>query len=226
MSHNPNRVAGNNGVRRVVRRYDPSLGHRRARGGGPQGIDLADLQKREATGRGWRVVAFKGDEFEVIYEMIAARNATGVIKHEEADRLVRVLRGQLYATMDGTIVTIRSGQFLELPKGTTYELSSEVADDVEVLFCQGAGYEEGVEVVRETDTSNPIPKTTPDPERKPVPKRKSAGKAMAAAEKAAAERKRRQEDRIIAQKSPPTTLVGQNEPGANLRPMGDPGDAV
>ena len=224
MSHNPNRAMGANS-RRVARKYDPKAGHRRKRGGGPQGIDLGELQNRESTSRGWRVTCHKGDEFEMVYELIAAHNATGKIKNDSSDRAIRVLRGQLFVLVDGNIITVREGQAYSIPKGTEYELCSDTARDVEVLICQGSDYEDGVEIIVESDVANPNPMTTAIPEQMPVPKRSSTGKALEAAQKISSEKMARQAARNPARKKGGVaSLPGVNEPGANLRPMGDPGE--
>lgn len=221
MSHNPNRAMGADSRR--ARRYDPKAGHRRKRGGGPQGIDLGDLHDRENTLRGWRVFYHKGDEFEMVYELIAARNATGKIKNDSSDRAIRVLRGQLFILIEGNIITIREGQAYSIPKGTEYELCSDTARDVEVLLCQGSNYEEGVEIITESEVNNPNPVTTVAPEQIPVERRSSTGKAMETAQKISAEKMARQAARNPAKKKGVATLPGANEPGANLTPMGDPG---
>lgn len=223
MGFNPNRAVGKN-MRRTARRYDPKAGHRRARNAGPQGIDLGELQHRENTGRGWRVISFRGDDFEMVYELIAAHNATGTIKNDQADRALRVLHGRLFVLMNGEIITIREGQGVNLPKGSKYELSSDVASDVEVIFCQGSDYENGIEVVEPSDAINPTPLTSV-PTTQPDTKRNPTGKAMSAAEKISAEKMRRQAARDITKgKTSEDDLVGQSVPGANLRPMGDPGE--
>jgi mannose-6-phosphate isomerase-like protein (cupin superfamily) len=221
MSHNPNRAVGNHG-RRVERRYNPHMGHRRSRSSGPQGVYLADLEHKETTNRGWRVTYFKGDDFEVAYELIAARNATGLIKNENSDRVIRVLRGHLFILIHGEIVTVRDGQSYAIPKGTEYELSSDMGVDAEVIICQGRNYEEELEIIRKSDASNPIP-STPMPKQDNTPRREPTGKAMEAAQMIAAEKMKRQAARSPVKKKVPDTLPGQNLPGANLKPMGDPG---
>jgi mannose-6-phosphate isomerase-like protein (cupin superfamily) len=135
MSHNPNRAAG--ASRKKARRNNPHAGHRRRRPTTPQGVDYGDIHSRSITDRGWKVEYFGGDDFEVVYELIAAGNATGKIKNDDADRTVRVLEGILYVLVPGSLpAEVRKNQVCTFPKGTEYELSSSMHGDVEVLFCR------------------------------------------------------------------------------------------
>jgi mannose-6-phosphate isomerase-like protein (cupin superfamily) len=167
---------------------------------------------------------FKGEEFEVRYELIAAHNATGKIKNDEADRVVRVLRGQLFILQDGNIVTLREGQAYSLPKGTEYEMCSDNSSDVEVLLCQGSNYEKNVKIIEESEISNVNPVTVIQD--RTVPPRRKSSKAMEAAQMISSEKMARQAARNPAKKKLSSALPGQNEPGANLQPMGDPGEGT
>lgn len=136
MSYNPNRASGSN-TRKTARKYDPRTGHRRAKDNTPLGIAPSDLSLREVTNRGWRIPHFEGEEFEVVYELIAAGNSSGVIKNSESDRVIRVIRGHLFVLAGGETISLREGQVFSVEKGTEYEFASDMGSDVEVLFCQG-----------------------------------------------------------------------------------------
>lgn len=229
MSHNPNRVAGGNVARRHARKYMPHLGHRRSGPSTPQGVDFGDIRNRTPTNRGWKIIHFEGDDFEMIYELIAAGNATGKVKHETADRSFRVLEGSLYVLLDGqSPIELRRNQGFSLPKGTEYELSSNTTADVEVLFCQGRGYEEGLEIIEKSCAvrSNPL---TVIPEAADRAPRVDGSKAAAAAEEIKQVRMARHRARTPAPKKNPdgtsaghgrSPLAGQAVTGANPRPIG------
>jgi hypothetical protein len=233
MSHNPNRGTGNN-RRRNARRYDPHAGHRRAGPTTPQGVDFQDIRNREVTNRGWKIVHFQGEDFEMIYELISAGSSTGKIKHETADRSIRVLEGCLYVLLAGqSPIELLRHQSFSISRGTEYELCSNSTADVEVLFCQGSKYEEGAEVIEEAQTVNVEPMTELPKENEMLP-RVDGTKAQVTAEAIKRERKARQQGRNPAPKKNPdgtpaghgrTPLAGQQVTGANPRPIGPNGYA-
>jgi mannose-6-phosphate isomerase-like protein (cupin superfamily) len=192
-------------------------------------VDFGDIRSRVATNRGWKITHFKGDAFEVIYELIAAGNATGKVKHETADRSFRVLEGGLYVLLDGqSPIEVRRNQAFSLPKGTEYELSSNTRADVEVLFCQGSDYEEGLEIIEEPHAVRSDPMTV-IPEAADRAPRVDGAKAQAAAAGIRRERMARQKARTpVPKKNPDGTpaghgrapLAGQAVTGTNPRPIG------
>jgi len=233
MSHNPNRAAGKV-RRRNARRYDPHAGHRRAGLTTPQGVDFGDIRDRISTNRGWKIIHFQGDDFEMIYELIAAGSATGKIKHEESDRSFRILEGRLFVLLGGqSPIELRRNQAFSIPKGTEYELSSSTTADVEILFCQGKNYEEGVEVIEESwvvgrEPMTAIPQTV---DRTP---RVDGEKARVIAEGIKQKRITRKKTRTpVPKKSSDgmpaghgrAPLAGQAVTGANPKPVGPGGYA-
>jgi mannose-6-phosphate isomerase-like protein (cupin superfamily) len=183
---------------------------------GPRGVNIADMRNREATAHGWRIPYFMGDDFEVIYEYICARNGTGVIKNADKDKCVRVLAGSLYVTVDGEIKTILTGQAYALLRDTEYELSSSGDTDVEVLICQNAGYEDTVEYITQPTATNPVMANTSPQE---LPPRNVVSKEKA--KRIAEDMKRQRDARTEAKKSPVKRGTVENELGEQVPPPVD-----
>lgn len=233
MSHNPNRGVGNRTHNRFKRKYDPSKGYRRTGAQNPQGVDLADIQNREVTGRGWKILYFQGEDYEMVYELIANGNSTGIVKNDKADRSVRVLEGQLYVLMDGEIITVSRGQSFSFPRGTEYEISAPSTSDVEVLFCQSRDYDQGVTQISEAQVLSKEPKmSVPNPAVESsrvdkVPAQKAAVKIRD--EKMRRQRARNPVPKKNADGSPAghgrAPLVGQQVSGTSPKPVGPGGYA-
>ncbi len=148
MSHNPMR----NKALAKHRQTDPFAGKRHSdytRGHGPRGMNLEDMRNRQTTPHGWRISYFEGEQFEVFYEYFCARNGTGRVKSDDHDRVIRVLAGSVYITLDGDILTLRTNGAISIPRGTEYELSTSAESDAELLICQGPGYIDSIEQVTE-----------------------------------------------------------------------------
>lgn len=155
MSYNPRRQQGLIRPRRE-RRLDPRAGVRHSdivAGRGPESASIVDVRDREPTSRGWKVVIHRGDEFEMIYEYICARNATGLVKSEQ-DRAVRVLSGEIFVTVNGHQTRLHGGLSFSLPKNTEYEMATSGVGDVELIFCQGPNYEETLEQLTAPEAVN------------------------------------------------------------------------
>jgi hypothetical protein len=170
----------------------------------------------------------------MIYELISAGSSTGKIKHETADRSIRVLEGCLYVLLVGEApIELTRHQSFSISRDTEYELCSNKTADVEVLFCQGSKYEEGVEVIEVAQTTNMEPMTELPKESEMLP-RVDGSKAQETAKAIKRDRMARQKTKNPAPKKNPdgtpvghgrTPLAGQQVTGANPRPIGPNGYA-
>lgn len=147
MSYNPGvHAVGPHPSRKQQRRYvDPRVvgtRHSELVGvHGPVGVSQVDLRNKVSTSSGWRVPYFSGEDFEVFYELICTRNATGKLCHKTLDRCVRVLSGQLFITHEGEVTTVLMNQVCTFTRGSEYELASPGDSDVELLIIQGKDYD-------------------------------------------------------------------------------------
>ena len=154
MSYNPIRAAGIVHPRREKKYPSPNAGVTHSqimKRRGAQSASIDDIRNRQITPRGWKVVYFQGDAFEMVYEFINAKNSTGLIKNKDLDRSFRVLSGQLFITIDTDIFPVNAGQSFSLPKDLVYQLATFGTGDTEVIFCQGPKYEETLTRVSEKD---------------------------------------------------------------------------
>ena len=192
MSYNPNRQK-NAAVKRQ-RRLDPRAGTRYSdvvSRFGPRAATISDVRSKVNTPRGWRVEIHKGEFFEMIYEFICARNATGVIKNDDQDRAIRVLSGSIFVTVGSEVFELTTGSSYAFPKGTEYQLSTAGDFDSEVVFCQGPDYEEMIEQLTPPDAVNVSTSIKlPDEIRSSLPK-VDRDKAQMHAERIQADRKAR-----------------------------------
>lgn len=236
MSYNPN-VHGKHGRQPARRRQiNPHAGTKHSdivRAMGPRGTNVEDIRNRQATPHGWRIPYFRGEEFEVYYEYLCARNGTGVIKSEEHDRCVRVLAGTMYLMRDGQIQTFYAGQAAVLPKGTEYELATSGDTDAELLICQGPQYEESVEHITQATETNPvmaqIPKEAPSRDTRVDPEKARQIAKKMQADRVAREKKRQPVPKKtvtneLGEEVPPPSgqapLAGQTVIGVNPKPVG------
>lgn len=236
MSYNPN-VHGKGGRKRTVRRaIDPHAGKKHSdlvRGHGPRGVNVADLRSRQNTPHGWKILYFEGEEFVVYYEYFCARNGTGVIRNQEHARVVRVLAGMIFLTMDSQILTFQTGQAVVLPKGTKYELATSGDTDAELLICEGPNYSKTVEQI--TDPLSVVVPTSLPQEAPLRSDRVDSERAKRAAEQMRAERKAQRDRRqpvatktitnelgetVPAPSGKRQPLAGQQVLGTNPRPVG------
>lgn len=204
---------------RKSRLVDPHSGRRHSdivNKNGQSVVHSSDLANRKVTASGWRIDYFNGD-FDVYYELMCARNASGLLRHETKDRCIRVLSGQLFVTVAGQITSVLTNQVCVLTKGTEYELATSGDSDVELLVTQDSKYDEDVDRVSEASVGNSTPRIRPTAQ--PIQSRSSSGKAQQAAE--ALQDARTQ--RIQARQRPVPRrpdLAGQQVIGVNPRPVG------
>jgi len=183
--YNPTRMNPNNLKRNSQRRYNPHAGRKHSdiiANQGPKSVFISDLAQRISTDRGWKIVHFEGEDFEVVYEYICSKNATGKIVNKEGDRCIRVLSGQIFLTVNADQISLRTGQAYPIPKGLEYELATLGTEDAEVLFCQKRDYEKEIEQLTESTAQNAkmIAVMPKDPT---LPSRISSDKAKLAASK-------------------------------------------
>jgi mannose-6-phosphate isomerase-like protein (cupin superfamily) len=239
MSYNPRvHTAGGPVSRKPRRIFDPRAGIKHStlvNKRGPVGASAADAMNRVATPSGWRILYFEGDTFEVYYELLCARNASGILRHPTKDRVVRVLAGQLFITSNGNIESVLLNQVCSLPSNTEYELASSGDSDVELFIIQGRDYETDVERLTAASATNGRSSFIPS-KIAPEVARVSADKAELEAARIRDERmvqERRKHQRSPVPKklnealpgsaTPPSQqppLPGQQVVGVNLRPMG------
>jgi len=246
MSYNPNRQSA--GARRAnrTRRLDPRAGHKASdivRLRGPQAATISDVRNKQNTPRGWKVDIHKGDQFEMVYEYICSRNASGMIRHTTLDRALRVLFGELYITIGDETAVLKSGDSYSLTAGMEYQIGTSGNYDTEVMFCQGPNYEETIEQLTPPQAINSellmrLPEEDPqqslfDPESRA---RAQEHATLLAKERHQREVARRQgatgqghqgapgEPAVEVGKTPPPTrrspLPGQQVRGVNPRPVG------
>lgn len=242
MSYNPNRQK--NALAKRQRKLDPRAGLRYSEvvsRFGPGAATIDDARSKVDTDRGWRVEIHKGDEFEMIYEFICSRNATGKIRNEDQDRAIRVLGGMVFLTIGSEVFELRAGSSYSFPKGVEYQLATSGDFDAEVIFCQGVDYEENIEQLTPPDL-NAVTKTRLPTEPLPGPPRVDNGKAQEQAERIKARRAAREVRKKLAlqnsggaeeaaspeaqvKKTPPprrgrAPLAAQQVVGVNPRPIG------
>jgi len=219
MSYNP-RVHGSDRRRKTRPAIDPRAGvkHSTTVGKhGPVGVSPVDVSNRVATPNGWRIPYYSGDTIEVYYELLCARNSTGLIKHEKKDRIIRVLAGQLFVTHDGVIESVLTNQVCSFPHGTEYAIASPGDSDVELFVTQDKDYESELEHVTAADAIN-AEAVYPFEE-------SHSGLSRVSPEKAAIEAGKRREarDQVRSGKKPVPrrpNLPGQQVAGFNPRPIG------
>jgi mannose-6-phosphate isomerase-like protein (cupin superfamily) len=233
MSYNPN-IHGKEGKRVARRRQaDPKAGKRHSdivRAMGPRGTNIEDIRNRQSTPHGWKIPYHQGEEFEMYYEYLCARNGTGVIRNDEHDRCIRILVGMLFVTRDSQITTLYAGQAVVMEKGSEYELATSGDTDAELLVCQGANYAATVEQVTQPTKTNPVmtqgPKEAPSRDSRVDPER---AKQTALMMKADRERRKQpvQKKTVVnelGQEVPAPSgkapLPGQSVIGINPKPVG------
>jgi mannose-6-phosphate isomerase-like protein (cupin superfamily) len=245
MSYNPHRHGTQAAQAKRQRNMNPHAGVKLSdiiARQGPQAATIDDYRGKVETPRGWRVEQFKGDTFEMIFEFICSKNSTGMIKHETEDRSLRVLGGELFVQINGTTARLRPGNAIAIPAGTEYSLATSGTTDAEVIFCQGAGYEDSLEQLSDpclNDVTRMLDVVEVDRALAPS----TSDKARAQAERIEAERRQREAAKRSAQsgqqvqqsggtsqeavvaKTPPrrAPLTGQQVQGMSPRPIGASG---
>lgn len=228
MSYNPARASGRPvaAVAKARQRIPvPGSGVRHsqiAQREGPRGINVADIRNRQETQRGWRVLTFKGDEFEMVYEYICARNHTGLIKNEKQDRCFRVLAGAVFVTIGEVTDQIQTGQSFAVPKDTEYVLATAGSTDAEVLFCQGADYDKNVTQISDPQKTSAAA-VSPEPKAPPQREARSTQSAVQAAKIEAERTAREKVKRTPVGKKERAPLPSQVVTGVSPRPVGAAG---
>jgi mannose-6-phosphate isomerase-like protein (cupin superfamily) len=243
MSYNPNRQKGT--TPRRQRRLDPRAGLRFSEvvsRYGPSAATIVDVRNKVDTSRGWRVDIHKGESFEMAYELICARNSTGMVKNEDQDRAIRVLAGLLYVTIGEEMFELQAGSSYSFPMGTEYQLATSGDFDSEVIFCQGPDYEDNLKQLSPPDAVSASMSLKLPAEVQPSLPMVDRSKAQEHAEKIKENRRLREAQRKQAmnqegssssdgapkKKTPPPArgrapLSGQQVGGVNPRPIGASG---
>lgn len=225
MSYNPARANGRPVAASIKARQRvpvPGSGVRHsqiAQREGPRGVNVADIRNREDTARGWRIVTFKGDDFEMIYEYICARNHTGLIKNEKQDRCFRVLAGMVFVTFGEETIQVQTGQGHALPKGVEYALATSGSSDAEILFCQGADYDKNATQISDPQKTSATA-AAPEPRAAPQREARSSQSAAQAAKIEADRAEREKVKRTPVGKKERVPLSSQVVIGTNPRPIG------
>lgn len=246
MSYNPTRMNPNQNLARRKRRLDPRAGSRRSEiisRQGPQGTSSENLHKRKETDRGWVIDYFKNDNFEVSYQYWASNNTTGKIKHPTKDRIIKVLYGKFSVSefdeerkIPLTQETIGQGSVFVAEKGMCYELASFGDSDVELLIIQDHNYDDDLEQITESFSSNQTKTTLTVTETSVRQRRTESSKAMQQAQMMQYQKQLRQRqlgkstkidnpnaDAVLARSGRQRTdqlLPGQTVLGVNPQPMG------
>ena len=190
---------------------------------GPQAVQFSDLQDKKATNYGWKILSFKGEDFEVEYQYMCARNNSGVVKHKTKDKCIRVLSGQMFVIIDKEAIPLRAGQTFAIKAGNEYALATSGTGDAELVVCQGSNYDEDLVLIHPSDAVNPetnVPLIPPQAAVESRSKRESS-KAQQHAETVAVKQKKRRGERVPVKsdkRRPP--LEGQQVTGINPSPIG------
>lgn len=143
MSFNPARMNGlSNGKARPQPNPHAGLKHSQiARSSGVQSVTVEDVRSRQDMAHGWKIPIFKGSAFEVEFQYMLSRNATGQMCHPTKDRCIRVLSGSLFVAVGDEPTMLRQHQSMTLTAGVKYMLATSGNIDAELLICQGTDYE-------------------------------------------------------------------------------------
>lgn len=125
---------------------------RREQSGGP--LKLAG--ERVPTETGYRVLGYKGRNYEMYYEVMLAGSASAFMMHKKKDRTIWIVGGQGFVTtkhVDQAAITRRivSGDALTFERGVAYRLSTTASEQLEFFVSQSAKYESALVEVQPTD---------------------------------------------------------------------------
>jgi mannose-6-phosphate isomerase-like protein (cupin superfamily) len=228
MSYNPDRHGPNRQpVKRKALAPPPGSGVRHSTivsKQGLQAVTISDVRNKVNTPRGWKVQQFRGPDFEVVYEFICARNSTGLIKNEDADRSIRVLAGRLFVTVDKEIIELRSGMSISVARDKEYEMATSGDTDAEVILCQGPEYEDGIEVIAATAAVNAVSQAIfaeANPQAAPRSMRSSKAEAQAQillAQRRARQARRRPNQQVPQPGASPGQIAAANAPVTRTPP--------
>lgn len=111
---------------------------------------------RQKTATGYIVPGFQGKSFETYYEVMLAGTATDVMRHQKKDKAFWVISGDGFLTMDtpsgsGQITRrLIPGDHINLPRGTTWRISTANQQSIEMFVSQQAKYSASLEVVEDS----------------------------------------------------------------------------
>jgi len=220
MSFNPNRVASTGGVARKQRSYNPHAGVRRsqiASRSGPS-VRFTDYANRKDTAYGWCISIFSGKDFEVEFQFMCSRNASGRLCHPTKDRCIRVISGRLFVLVGEETTPVDAHQAFTVEAGVEYMLATSGTGDVEILVCQSANYEKDLNHVTPPEAVNVVANmgpVRPDSETRP---HRDGSMAQQQAAQIAEERAQKRSGRTPVKGRAP--LPGQQVVGVNPRPVG------
>jgi hypothetical protein len=184
-------------------------------------VNVEDLNNRETTKSGWKIVTFAGSDFEVVYHYICARNNLGVVVNKDQERCIRVLAGQLFVSTDEGTATVNTGRTFGIKKGVEYALATSGTTDCEVLFCQGKDYDSNMDQITPATYNASLSALVAPKQNGDQPKRRSDSKAQdQAAQIGASRRQKREQHEQIKSRAP---LPGQTVVGVNPKPVGSTG---
>ena len=135
-----------------MRKQDPHAGTKHSdiirKHGVGVGAPIKQVLKRSTHGRFSPI--FDCDSFSVRYELFMAGNNSGVGVNPDGDRTIRILRGSLFVTYEdkqGVVVSerIHQGAHLHVPANVKHSYATSGTSDVELLFIETPGYEDGWE---------------------------------------------------------------------------------
>jgi quercetin dioxygenase-like cupin family protein len=83
----------------------------------------------------------KSDEIEVHYTHIGAGRNTGAHSHPDASHFLIIISGLAHAWLDGTMVRLEPGDFLEIPRFVVHDFAADPAGDVWDLSVTHPGWD-------------------------------------------------------------------------------------
>jgi len=223
MSYNPARTADTGGMARKNRSYNPHAGRKHSQSASlssPSSVRFADYTNRKDTQFGWTISIFKGSQFEVEYQFMCARNASGKLCHPTKDRCIRVLGGRLFVIIGEDTLTVDTHQAFTVEAGVEYMLATSGTGDVELIVCQGNDYEKDLVHVTQPEAVNVMSNMAPVRPEGEVRPHREGSMAYQQAEQMAAEKGAQRTRTPMKGRAP---LPGQQVDGFNPRPIGSGG---
>ena len=83
----------------------------------------------------------KSDDIEVHYTHIGAGKNTGAHSHPDASHYLIIISGIAHAWLDGTVVRLEAGDFLEIPRYTVHDFAAHPTTDVWDLSVTHPGWD-------------------------------------------------------------------------------------
>jgi len=102
------------------------------------------LENRQQTASGFMASVFENDKFSVRQEVLAAGSSIGWGCNKKADRVIKVLTGVLYITVEEggekAMKTVQAGGYFRAPRKTQYGYATSGTADAEILVIESADY--------------------------------------------------------------------------------------